>query len=284
MPTTDMDGRRKEISNLMQDIKEFLKNGFKGEIQEPLQLIKYYWEVSRRADQLIRLTLGENGRLPVDIELLAQKLGARVVVEDLNEFPGWKSMNRRIGQVEIGNSFFTDEKMRTIFVDKKASFHSKRYAIAHEIAHYIMHYNDRDYYEDYFIMPMCPKELDEIVADIFAIFLLIPVRYFFVEFLEYVKRKMDEGGEPIATEQWIRYLAEKSVISDYYVAYGYQQLRYVAYWIYLAWHGDDDKEIFNCNDDTDSETRKKMSDEDREQVRRETEDYYTEEMGDWLFE
>ena len=218
MPTIDMDGRREEVSELMRDIKIFLKKGFKGEIQEPLQLIKYYWEVSRRADQLIRLTLGENGRLPVDIELLAEKLGARVVVEDLNEFAGWNSMNRRIGQVEIGDSFFTEKKMRTIFVDKKASLPSKRYAIAHEIAHYIMHYDDRDYYEDYFIMPMCPKELDEIVADIFAIFLLIPVRYFFVEFLEYVKRKMDEGGEPITTEQWIRYLAEKSMISDYYVA------------------------------------------------------------------
>lgn len=282
MPTIDMDGSREEISELMRDIKKFLKKGFKREIQEPQPLIKYYWEVSRRADQLIRSALGEDGRLPVDIELLAKKLGARVVVEDLNEFPGWKSMNRKIGQVEIGDSFFTDEKMRTIFVDKKASLPSKRYAIAHEIAHYIMHYNDRDYYEDYFIMPMCPKELDEIVADIFAIFLLIPVRYFFVEFLEYVKRKMDEGGEPITTEQWIRYLAEKSMISDYYVAYGYQQLRYVAYWIYQAWHGEDDKDIFNWNDDT--ETREKMSDEDRKQVRRETEDYYTREMGAWLFE
>ena len=83
---------------------------------------------------------------------------------------------------------------------------------------------------------MCPADIEEIVADIFAIFLLIPVRYFFVEFLEYVKCRMGEGKIPVTTESWIRYLAEISMIPDYYVAYGYQQLRYVAYWIYQAWN------------------------------------------------
>ncbi len=270
IPTIDIDGRKEKLEVLMQDIKYFLKEGFQGEIQKPQSLIKYYWEASCRADELIRMILGEGGRFPVDIKLLAEKLGVQVEEEDLNEFFSRKWMNKKIGQIEIGEDpFDNNENIKIIFVDDAVPPSSQRYAIAHELAHYIMHYDDRDYYEDYCTMPMCPEDIEEIVADIFAIFLLIPVRYFFVEFLEYVKRKKDEGGPAVTTEDWIRYLAERSMISDCYVAYGYQQLRYVAFWIYQAWSSETTPNV--------------MTDEEREQVRKETEDYYTEEMGELLF-
>lgn len=277
MPTIDLDGGINKYSVLMRDIKAFLQEGFKGEIRKPQSLIKYYWEASCRADELIREVLGENGRFPVDVELLAEKLGVKIEEENLNEFFAQGSMNRKIGQVQIGENLFTGEKMRSIFVDKAVPPSTRRYAIAHEIAHYIMHYEDWDYYEDYFIMPMCPEDIEEIMADIFAIFLLIPVRYFFVEFLEYVKRKMEEGETPVTTERWIRYLAERSMVSDYYVAYGYQQLRYVAHWIYQAWEDENSAKTFKGSNNT-------MADEDRKQVRQETKGYYTEEMGRLLFE
>lgn len=44
-----------------------------------------------------------------------------------------------------------------------------------------------------------------------------------------------EQNIPISTEEWIKYLSEKAGVSEYYVAYGYQYLRSVAYWIYQAW-------------------------------------------------
>ena len=276
-PTIDIDGGIKDITVLLQEIKEFLKKDFQGEIQKPQPLIKYYWEVSRKADQLIRTILGENDSFPVDVELLANMLGAQVEIEDLNEFSGLGNMNRIIGQIQIGTNFFTKGKMKTIFADKKAPFSSRRYAIAHELAHFIMHYDDSDYYEDYCIMPMCPADIEEIVADIFAIFLLIPVRYFFAEFLEYVKCKKEEGRIPVTTESWIRYLAEISMTPDYYVAYGYQQLRYVAYWIYQAWN--DGSNLWGNGGN-----QNVMSDEDKELVKKETKDYYTREMGELLFD
>lgn len=291
MPTSEKDGRNVKISELKQEIKVFLKEGFQGDFREPRLLIKYYWEASRKADQLIRIALGEKGRFPVDVWKLAEMLGVQIVEEDLNEFSGWESMNRKIGQIEIGKNPFTDEKTYVIYVDKAAPPSSKRYAIAHELVHYIIHYDDnKDYYEDYCIMPMCPANIEEIVADIFAIFLLIPVRFFFVEFLEYVKRKMEEGRTPVTTERWIRYLAERSVVSDYYVAYGYQQLRYVAYWIYQAWKDKDKVKEDNKDEDenkgktADSEDSNIMTEEDKKQVQQETEGYYTEEMGKILFE
>ena len=277
MPTIEIDRGIENLETLMRDIQTFLKKEFQGEFQNPQALIKYYWEVSCKADQLIQTVLGDDCGFPIDIELLARSLGAQVEIEDLNEFFGWKSMNRKIGQIQIGENFFTKGKMKTIFADKAAPLSSKRYAIAHELAHYIMHFDDKQYYEDYCIMPMCPADIEEVVADIFAIFLLIPVRYFFVEFLEYVKSKMDEGKTPVTTESWIRYLAERSMIPDYYVAYGYQQLRYVAYWIYQAW--DDGNNIWRSG-----RSQNVMSDEDREQVKKKTKEYYTEEMGELLFE
>lgn len=277
MPTFDTDGRIENLNALIVDIQEFLKEEFQGEFQKPQTLIKYYWEASLKAERLIREALGESERFPIDIELLARKLGAQIVVEDLNELNWWRSMNRKIGQIQIGENFFTKGKMKTIFVDKAAPVTSKRYVIAHELSHYIIHFDDKDYYEDYCIMPMCPADIEEAVTDIFAIFLLIPVRHFFVEFLEYVKNNTDRGEKTVATEHWIRYLAERSMVPEYYVAYGYQQLRYVAYWIYQAW---------NEEDSVWGKSRKQnvMSDEDKKQIRAETGDYYTEEMGDLLFE
>ena len=279
MPTIEKDRGIENSEVLMRDIQVFLKKELQGEIRKPQTLIKYYWEASCKADQLIKTVLGDDAGFPVDIELLAKRLGAQIEIEDLNEFFGWKSMNRKIGQIQIGENFFTKENIKTIFVDKTAPISSKRYAIAHELAHYIMHFDDKYFYEDYCIMPMCPIDIEEVVADIFAIFLLIPVRYFFAEFLEYVKCKMDEGKTPVTTESWIRYLAERSMIPDYYVAYGYQQLRYVAYWIYQAWNDGD-----NIWKNMRSNSEKVMTEEDRQQVKEKTMDYYTEEMGEILFE
>lgn len=275
MPTIEIVRENEKLKKLKK-IKDFLKDGLKGEIEEPKALIKYYWEASLRAEQLIMMVFGKDGRFPIDIETLAERLGVRVVLEDLNEFSGWRSMNRKIGQIEIGENLFTGEKMNMIYIDKGVPPFSKRYAIAHELAHYIMHYDDVDYYEDYCIMPMCPKNVEEIVADIFATFLLIPVRYFFEEFLFYVKQRRDEGKGPVTTEKWIQYLAERSMISEYYVAYGYQQLRYVAYWIYRAWN---ENEVEN-----EIEKEIEMTPDERKAVKKETKYYYTPEMGELLFE
>lgn len=260
---------------LMQEIKDFLYKGLSSEVQNSKALIRYYWEASNKAERLIMATVGEAGvRFPIDVEVIAEKLGIPVEEEDLNEFISRKSMNRKIGQIVIDQDDFSENqtKTRTIFTDKAAAPSSKRYAIAHEIVHFIMHYDKAEYYEDYCIMPMCPRDAEEIVADIFAIFLLIPVRLFFVEFKDYVQRQMTEERTPVTTENWIRFLAERSMLSEYYVAYGYQQLRYVAYWIYQAWKDDEKNEAV------------KMDEEERERIQKATEDYFNDEIADLLFQ
>ena len=90
-------------------------------------------------------------------------------------------------------------------------------------------------------MPMCPTKSDALVAEIFSIFLLIPMRNFLQELYDYVKYRIKEQSIPISTEEWIKYLSEKTGVSEYYVANGYQYLRSVAYWIYQAHEADDDE-------------------------------------------
>ena len=64
---------------------------------------------------------------------------------------------------------------------------------------------------------------------------MIPMRNFLQELYDYVKYRIKEQSIPISTEEWIKYLSEKTGVSEYYVANGYQYLRSVAYWIYQAW-------------------------------------------------
>ena len=61
------------------------------------------------------------------------------------------------------------------------------------------------------------------------------MRNFLQELYDYVKYRIKEQSIPISTEEWIKYLSEKTGVSEYYVANGYQYLRSVAYWIYQAW-------------------------------------------------
>lgn len=259
-----------ELKKVIKDIKNRLFEIINLKANECYVLVKYYWKVSQQAEKLILATLGEEGyHFPIDVVALANKLGIFVVEENLNEFANKRSMNRKIGQIEIFYDPFFHEKSITIYIDKMAAISSKRYAVAHELVHYILNYDTNDYYEDYCIMPMCPIDVEEIVADIFANFLLIPIRLFFDEFKKYVITQIEREKTPVTTEKWMDYLAERSLLSQYYVAFGYQQLRYVAYWIYQAHNSNE------CGDI--------MSDNEREEVINATKDYFDNSMDDLLF-
>lgn len=263
-----------KLEEIMRKISEFLCTGLEQELGFPDQSVRYYWEASRKAEKLIRATLGEEGmKFPVDIFELAQRLGVNIEEEDLNMYANAGNLNRRIGQIVICKDFFANQKSETIYIDKMAAPASKRYALAHEIVHYIMHCDkDDDYYEDYCIMPMCPKRIEEIMADIFAIFLLLPVRLFFEEFEKYVWMRSLQGRTPVTTEAWIKYLGERALLSEYYVAYGYQQLRYVGYWICQAWHDEEKNEEV------------KMTEKEREDIKNETRSYFNSEIEELLFQ
>lgn len=259
-----------EFRNLIQSIAKNLSDRKKMK-----NSISYYCELGFQAEKLLKTVLGEEGCvMPVDIELLARKLGLQVKDKRLNPYleqvyysenevferGGYAAkvmtpINRRIGQLVIRNDVYTDSTEMIIYTDVAVPPSSKRYAIANEIAHFLVfkgeHLQDdeenenkkfeSDTFESYFIMPMCPKQMEEVILDVFATFLLIPIEQFFREFSKFADNCRRIQDIPISTEEWIRYLSEKAILSDYYTACGYQSLRSVAYWIYQAHEADDDE-------------------------------------------
>lgn len=237
--------------------------------------ISYYCELGFQAEKLLKTVLGEDGCvMPVDIELLARKLGLQVKDKRLNPYleqvyyseneifessvyaaKAMTPINRRIGQLVVREDVYTDSTEMIIYTDVAVPPSSKRYAIANEIAHFLVFKGEHpqddeenenkkfesDTFESYFIMPMCPKQMQEVILDVFATFLLIPIEQFFREFSKFADSCRRIQDIPISTEEWIRYLSEKAILSDYYTACGYQSLRSVAYWIYQAHEADDDE-------------------------------------------
>lgn len=268
MPTLDINLERKI---LIEEIAGILK-----EINYTKHIIRYYWKVGQLAEKLILDVMGgERCDFPVDVEALAKKLGIAVETENLNEFQNRKirSLNRKIGQLIIRRNSYTGEREVTIRVEKMAPPSSSRYAIANEIVHYLLHYDDEKYYENYFIMPMCPKTMEEVAADIFAVFLLIPMRQFLVEFSQFVKYEVENQNIPITTEEWIQHLSDRAVLSEYYVAYGYQYLRGIGYWVYQA-----------NNADSEQMQAIKMTKREKSDILEWVSGYYTKECEEWLFQ
>ena len=233
MPTMEYDG---ELEELLQEISKNLKN-----IANIKNVIIYYWKSCMYAEKLLKYCFeDEEITLPIDIRKIAEKLDIHIEEVNINDFSNEnvKRSNHKIAQLLVQNNFFTGGKEVINYADKYIPVSSKRYAIVNEMVQYILHKDETKIYENYFVMPMCPVKIDELITDIFSIFLLIPMKNFVDEFCKYVDYRSAEQKIPISTEEWIKYLAERAGVSEYYVAYGYQYLRSCAYWIYQAWTGD----------------------------------------------
>lgn len=225
---------------LLDEISEFFDNKTFSR-----NIMHCYWKAGKCAEKLIKTVLGEEGcQLPIDIELLAKELGVEVKEADLNSYQDWEEElaipNKRIGQLVLRKNSYTNKTEKIIYTERMVPLSSKRFAVAYELSHYLLHQKEteKERYENYFIMPMIPLNMEELKIDIFSVFLLIPISQFFKEFKEFVEYSRETQRVPVATEDWLRYLSEKAVLSEFYTACGYQYLRSVGYWIYLGHKGE----------------------------------------------
>ena len=270
MPTQNTD---KELNEMLNEISKYLSN-----ISNVENIIHYYWKAGIYAESLLKLCYGnEKIVFPVDIQKITDTLGIWIEDVNINDFSNEhiKRLNHKIAQLSVQESVFSNEKEAVIYTDKYVPTASKRYAITNEIAQYIFHKDDKKIYKNYFVMPMCPTKSDALVTEIFSIFLLIPMRNFLQEFYDYVKYRIKEQNIPISTEEWIKYLSEKAGVSEYYVAYGYQYLRSVAYWIYQAWELKDTPEKL---------TEINMSEEDQQEICSWISEEDFSELKKWIFQ
>ena len=194
-----------------------------------------YAKICWGAMKVLQEIWGEEYHLPIDVKEIYKKLGVDVKKVDLNEFMEGrdeKKVNRIIGKISIRPHYMTGNKKTTVYVDEKAASATVNYALAHELCHLILNYNQTRYTDDYCIMPMLPKLSDELIADAFAVFLLIPFDCFLEKFKEYIKFVKKEGMTPIGTKEWLTYLGSAAMVPNYYVACAYEQIRQVAFLIY----------------------------------------------------
>lgn len=217
-------------SEILMEIAEILKDVSKEE-----GLYIDYAKICWSAMRLLQIIFDKGYQLPVKVKEIYDRIHVRIQMVNLNEFMEGgdvRKINRIIGKISIRPDYITSKTKITVYVDEDESPAMINYALAHELCHLILNYKIQRYTDDYSTMPMLPKESDELVADTFAVFLLIPFDKFLEVFKEYVQKSKDDGNIPIGTKDWLNYLSSVASVPYHYVACAYQQIRHVAFLMY----------------------------------------------------
>lgn len=154
---------------------------------------------------------------PIDVEMVGQYMGIDVIRQHINTSAS-NQFNKVLGQIII-NSY-----EKRIEVDNTVSYKTQQYAIAHSIGRYLL-LGSETIYERSYAIPLMPSDLEEIAADKVALFLLLPLNVFKKEFKQYLKMTKDY---PLDVDRWMQYLSDKSQMTMFNLAIGYQQLKQVA--------------------------------------------------------
>lgn len=180
--------------------------------------------------ELLDKFLGGEYDFPIDIEKIAERLGIEVIYQPLNGIMGQQDgrPHRIVGRNFKRVNRETNAQSCYILLDDESRHDEQRYAFAHELAHYLMHIDEKRYGSKYCSMPMLFKNMEEMVADIFALFLLIPLPIFLGEFVTYLGNQAD----PVRTSEWLKYLSLVSEVPYENVAIGYEIIRYVCGVVY----------------------------------------------------
>lgn len=189
---------------------------------------------------------------PLQVQDIYEKYGIDIKKQNLNDFMeagDIHKINQIIGKISVRPDYFSSQEDKiTVYTEESESPAMINYALAHELCHLILYNNPKRekvpfYTDDYCIMPMLPTTIEELIADAFAIFILIPFDKFLFTFQEYVIAAKKEGNIPIRTEEWLNYLSAVSAVPYYYVACGYQQIRHVAFLIYKIYTADEEEKV-----------------------------------------
>ena len=206
------------MSNNIEEIKKDIRTlKIQSQTEKEARL---YLQLAEQAEKMVKQIYKERKKrleFPIDIEMVGNEMGIRIVRRRIlasaaNQF------NKVIGQILI------DREEKLIEVDNMVSYKTQQYAIAHSIGRYVL-LDDDIMYEHSYAIPLMPSELGEIAADKVALFLLLPLNIFKREFKAYLDSIKDY---PLDVDRWMEYLSDKSQVSMFNLAIGYQQLKQVA--------------------------------------------------------
>ena len=209
----------KEISVVGQElkhIKEIMKNNLIG---------IDYTVICVLALDMIEQVLGEQYEFPIDIETIIKNVDVEVIYQPLNRMriDEKKNVYKVVGSFFIRPNLVTRESITCIMIASESGVEEQRYALAHEFVHCLIHKSETMFSSSYRVMPMLFKDMEEVVADAFAIFMLIPLPVFLKTFYEYISSQ----SEPVRTSEWLKYLSIIANVPYEDVAIGYQNIRYV---------------------------------------------------------
>ena len=189
-------------------------------------LIKLFTKVSNETSELIQEKLEslDETTLPIKIEQLAESLGIRIVEDDLN-----------LANTRVENQLICEWEPREqiLHMDKTVDLFTKRYAVAYAIGCYCLRKNNTQKLEmdDHvqYGLPLLSTRKEELLADIYAIFLCVPIKVFFKEFSTYIENIRKTERFPVSINEWLGELSSKAQIPYFNIAKGYQYLSIAAY-------------------------------------------------------
>lgn len=180
---------------------------------------EFYLKAAMTAEKLVNECYKKTNQqpvFPIDIELIAKKLGIFVIKEDLNG-ENVRHLNRTLALITSQN------KEGYAVIDAQVSYKTQRYALANAVGRFLLN-QPKELLKCTYAIPLIPQSLEEIAADVIALFLLLPITTFKNEFLKYLE---DCRDCPLDVDAWMEYLGNKSQISLFNLAIGYQQMKQV---------------------------------------------------------
>ena len=162
--------------------------------------------------ELLQKTYGEEViELPIRVDDVAKELGITIYSKNLN-LANSRKYNQRIGELNGNN----------IYIEETADWDVKRFAIAHEIGHRLI---DRDMGPAQYSLPLLASNSDELLADVYALFLLVPFDLYLDEFKHYID---NIETLPININHWLKRLSAKAEVPYYNIASGYAYFKFAA--------------------------------------------------------
>lgn len=179
-----------------------------------------YVRISKITTNLLREVLKDNYCIPIDVIEIAEKLDIKIMERPLQE-----DTTERLESMCIKRKIIKTGKLqRFILIKEKQTRESMRFEVAYGIAMHLLHINTEEFLinECQLSVPYVYNLKDEIVANIFARFLLMPNKKAKEEFEIY---RADTAVEYITYEEWCYYFGKLALVPYSQAIIGWEEIR-----------------------------------------------------------
>lgn len=183
------------------------------------QYILIYIQVSQLLKDYFNFKNLDDISFPIDFYGLAEWLGVKVESTDLN-YLRFSKFSMQLGKLEIENN------EAIIYLERRASPLSARYALAHEISHYLCNHKNINCLES-----KLPANREELIIDIVTSFLILPPELTFSIAWDFTQNNLKR---PVDLNEILFYLSKMAKMPFYRTITAYEHLKTVACYLRTA--------------------------------------------------